>query len=269
MRRPGGASPTAPGDPTEPWPTAVPAWPASAGGWVRLTIVLAALFALFHGIAEGLGSDRGQHGPLIATVVVVAVLGADRRLSGEPLARCLQGLGLGAPRLRGLGTAAALCLLLLASVPLLFRSAGAEPTLLPGWALLLPGLFAQAGIAEEVLFRGFLFRRLRRGRSFRRAAGLAAIPFVLVHLLLLATLAPPVALASIALAAAISFPLAHLYELGGGTIWAPALLHFVVQGTVKVLDLDGVPPTVPVLWMLASATVPWAAFLVRRRPLPA
>ena len=36
----------------------------------------------------------------------------------------------------------------------------------PGWWWLLPGLFAQGGIAQEVLFRGYLFGRIRRGRSF-------------------------------------------------------------------------------------------------------
>jgi hypothetical protein len=30
-------------------------------------------------------------------------------------------------------------------------------------------------------------------------------------------------------------PLAHLFELGGATIWAPAILHFVIQATVKVV----------------------------------
>jgi hypothetical protein len=31
----------------------------------------------------------------------------------------------------------------------------------------------------------------------------------------------------------------RLYELGRATIWAPALLHFVVQGTVKSVHFDG------------------------------
>ena len=48
----------------------------------------------------------------------------------------------------------------------------------------LPGLFAQAGIAEELLFRGYLFGHLREGRSFWRAALLSMPPFLAVHLLL-------------------------------------------------------------------------------------
>jgi membrane protease YdiL (CAAX protease family) len=40
----------------------------------------------------------------------------------------------------------------------------------PGWTLLVGGLFAQAGIAEEVLFRVYLFRHIREGRAFWPAA---------------------------------------------------------------------------------------------------
>jgi membrane protease YdiL (CAAX protease family) len=43
-------------------------------------------------------------------------------------------------------------------------------------------------VAEEVLFRGYLFGHLRRGRSFWRAAVLSMLPFVCVHLLLFFTM---------------------------------------------------------------------------------
>ena len=84
------------------------------------------------------------------------------------------------------------------------------------------------------------------------------MPFVIVHLYLLATLPWPMALASVLLATIISFPLAHLFELGGKTIWPPALLHFTVQGAVKVLKLPG-DTLMPLVWIGASATVPWLA----------
>ena len=112
---------------------------------------------------------------------------------------------------------------------------GMTPAPYPGWISLLPGLFAQAGIAEEVLFRGYLFGHIRQGRTFWRAASLSMLPFVVVHLVLFFSMPWPIALASVVLAIVISFPLAYLYELGGNTIWAPALLHFVIQATVKVL----------------------------------
>ena len=72
----------------------------------------------------------------------------------------------------------------------------------------------------------------------------------------------PVALAAIVLAIVLSFPLAHLFELGGDTIWPPALVHFVVQGAIKVIDEPG--ELLPVAWMAASAALPLLVFLVPR-----
>ena len=66
-----------------------------------------------------------------------------------------------------------------------------------------------------------------------------------------------------------SFPFAHLYELGGSTIWAPALLHFVVQATVKIVAIDGEAATsFPLVWMAAAAVVPMLALLVPRLAEP-
>ena len=143
------------------------------------------------------------------------------------------------------------------------RTTGLAPAPYPGWLALLPGLFAQAGVAEEVLFRGYLFGRIRVGRSFWRAAALSMVPFVGVHLVLFISLAWPIALASVLLAVVISFPLAHLFELGGGTIWAPALLHFVIQATVKVAVFPHGGESFALAWMAASAIVPLLVFTVK------
>jgi membrane protease YdiL (CAAX protease family) len=117
------------------------------------------------------------------------------------------------------------------------------------------------------LFRGYLFRRLRQGRSFWKAALLAMIPFVVVHLFMFATLPWTIALAAVVLAIVISFPLTHLFELGRNTIWAPAILHFTVQGAIKVLELPG-DTLLPVVWMAASATIPYLAFFFQRFTAP-
>jgi hypothetical protein len=53
-----------------------------------------------------------------------------------------------------------------------------------------------------------------------------------------------IALAALVLAVVTSFPMAQLFELGGATIWPPARLHFVVQGTVKVVAVSGVSAAV-------------------------
>ena len=138
-------------------------------------------------------------------------------------------------------------------------------TFAPGWLWLLPGLFAQGGVAEEVLFRGYLFGRLRRGRSFWRATGLSMLPFVGVHLLLFFTMPWHIAMAALLLSVVLSIPLTYLFELGGATIWAPAILHFVVQSTVKIVAFaDAGASWFPLVWMAASALLPMAVLLVPR-----
>jgi membrane protease YdiL (CAAX protease family) len=215
------------------------------------------VFVLFHGSATFLGSDRGQAGVIVGAIVVAATLAAERLLFGQPLAAAARSVGLGHPRAAGLIAAATISFAILLVVPVFTGVTGTSAAFVPGWVWLLPGLFAQAGIAEEVLFRGFVFGRLRRGRSFFRAASLATIPFAAVHLLMFVTMPWPVASAALLLSLVLSFPLAALCELGGATIWAPAVVHFVVQGTIKVLNVAGEAAGVfPLVWMAASLLVP-------------
>jgi membrane protease YdiL (CAAX protease family) len=237
-----------------------------AGSWLRLLTGLALVFLLFQAAGQILGSDRGQAGIAIAALVLAGLVIVERWLFGTPPRRAACTLGLGRPDLRGIIAAGAVSGLLLLVMVALGMGRAQRSAMLPGWLALLPGLFAQGGVAEEALFRGYLFGRLLRGRSFRRAAALSMLPFLAVHLFLFATLPWPIALASLVLAAALSFPLAHLYVLGGCTIWAPALLHFVVQGALKVVAIPAEAATsVPVAWMAACATLPFLAFAVPRR----
>jgi hypothetical protein len=90
------------------------------------------------------------------------------------------------------------------------------------------------------------------------------VPFVGVHLILFLTMPWPIALASVLLSVIISFPLALLFELGGSTIWAPALLHFVIQGTAKVLVFSEGAESFALAWMAASATIPLLVFAADR-----
>lgn len=227
--------------------------------WLKLLAGLAAVFMLFQFLGHVFGSDRGQAGLVIAGAVIAALLIIEFALFERRPAAALRALGFGWPAAYGLSAALGACLVLLAIIPAHALLAGVRFTTLPGWLWMLPGLFAQAGIAEEALFRGYLFGRLRQGRGFWNAAALATLPFALVHLILFATMPWPVALAAMLLSIALSFPLARLFELGGGTIWAPALVHFTVQGTVKILDTQG-DAAFPLLWMAASALIPYLVF---------
>jgi membrane protease YdiL (CAAX protease family) len=234
--------------------------------WPRLLVGLVVVFALFQWVASALGSERGEAGLSVGLLVVGTTLLLERLFFRQPLAASARALGLGPPVRRGLLAAVALSLVLLFVIPVFAWATQASVTFYPGWSGLLLGLFTQAGLAEETLFRGYLFGHLRRQRSFWRASGLATIPFVVVHLLLFVTLPWPLALASILLAVVISFPLAYLFDLGGGTIWAPALVHFVVQGAIKIVVVSPEQAaTLPLVWIAASAVVPFVVFLLPQR----
>ena len=233
-----------------------------AADWFRLVLGLFLVFGLFHGSATILGSDRGQRGILVAILVVTATAMAEvfllRRQRGA-----VRRLGLGRPRSEGMVVAAGTASLLLMVGLLFVLARGLTPAFYPGWISLLPGLFAQAGIAEEVLFRGYLFGHVRVGRTFWRAAAVSMLPFVGVHLVLFMSMPWPIAFASVLLAVVISFPLAYLFELGGDTVWAPAFLHFVIQATVKVVVFAQGVESFAFAWIVASVLVPLLIFIVR------
>jgi len=239
----------------------------SSPRWTRLGLGLVAVFAVFQWSAVALGSDRGQAGLIVGALVVASTLAVERFAFGRALAPAARSLGLGRPRAAGMVMAAVVGVLLVLVVPVFVGVTGVSWTLTPRWPLLLPGLFAQGGIAEEILFRGYLYGHLRAGRSFWRAAWLATLPFVVVHLLLFVTMPWPIALAALLLSLVLSFPLARLFDLGGFTIWPPAIIHFVVQGTVKIVEVSGPgSPAFPLVWIAASAVIPMLVFVLGRRP---
>ncbi|HET9371022.1 MAG TPA: type II CAAX endopeptidase family protein [Vicinamibacterales bacterium] len=237
---------------------------ATPSAWIRLLTGFLAVFLLFDLSARALGSTRAQQGLLVGAIVLLATLGLERLVAGASWAGAVRSLGLGRPAARAMAAASAASVLLL-GVPAIAWMTGTSIELTPDWLALAPGFFAQAGVAEEVLFRGYLFGHLRHGRSFWRAAWLSMPPFVAVHLLMFVSTPSPIALASVLLATVTSFPLAWLFEIGGRTIWAPALVHAVIQGTIKVLVLPAADSVrFSLLWMVASALVPLVVFLVSR-----
>lgn len=232
------------------------------GQWPRMLFGLIVVFALFQWSASALGSFRGEAGVLVGVIVVVATLVAEKYLFRKSFKEAAKAIGLGRPKRFGMLAGVAVGAMLLLMVPLFLLQSGSRVSLYPGWLSLLPGLFFQAGIAEETLFRGYLFGHLRQRHTFWKAASFAAIPFVLVHLILFYSLPWSLAGASILLAIAMSFPLSKLFEIGGDTMWAPAIVHFVAQGAVKVIVVSGERAWMfPFFWISASALIPLTVFV--------
>jgi membrane protease YdiL (CAAX protease family) len=230
-------------------------------GWIRLLAGFAVLFAVLQGSAAALQSLHGEWGLVVAGAVLVTALLLQRALFAPTFRDAFRGLGLGPPRWRGVIAAALLCAALLLVYPAYLFMAGGFLTVTPNAAWLAIGLFMQAGIAEELAFRGYLYGAIRRGRTFWRAALLSILPFSFAHLYLFWTMAWPIALTALLLSVAISFPFARLYELAGRTIWAAALAHAVVQGAVKLLVIV-YQNYFLMIWMAASAVLLWLVFLV-------
>jgi membrane protease YdiL (CAAX protease family) len=226
---------------------------------MRLGASVLALFLLLHASATVLGSFRGEAGVAVTALVLAGTLIVQREVYGDTVARAGIAVGLGKPTPGSLWIALAIGFLLLLTIPAVAAATNERPSMYPGWPALLPGLFAQAGVAEETLFRGYLFGNLRRSHPFWKAAWISAGVFVAAHLLLFATMSWEIAAASTLLALAVSFPLSHLFELGGRTIWAPAIVHFVIQGGVKVVEMLGSPMAYQMSWLAACAAVPWLA----------
>jgi membrane protease YdiL (CAAX protease family) len=232
-----------------------------------VSIGFVALWLLLDRTAAMLGSTRGEMGLLVCLIVLIAAMLVEILATRASPVTVLSALGLDRAKSVGVLWSVAICAAMLCFYPFYAIATGVDLRLRPDWLMLLPGLFAQGGVAEEVVFRGFLFRHVRTGRSFHRAAILSSIPFIAVHLLLFLSMDFAIALAALLVAVSISFPLAWLFEKSGNSVWPPALVHFIVQGSIKLVDVPGEEFLVmAIAWMLLSASAPWAFFLVLRAP---
>lgn len=231
---------------------------------MRVAAAFVLVWIVFDRGAVLLGSTRGEAGLVVCALVIACALLAERVLTRAGARQAARALGFVRPTTRALTAAIVLSAALLGFYPLFAVVTGATIALRVDAALLAVGLAAQGGVAEELLFRGFLFRHVRQGRTFWRAAWLAAVPFVAVHLLLFLSLDFAVALAALLVALSLSIPLAWLFESAGGSIWPGAIVHAVVQGSIKLAVIDeDVFPTLALTWMVLSALAPWLFLFLR------
>ncbi len=216
--------------------------------------------------AATLGSFRGEWGVAVAAVTLAAIVATEMAVFRRSLRDAIGALGLGPAKRKVLLTSLAISAALLAMIPIYGIARGVPVSLMDGWWLLAIGIFAQAGIAEESVFRAYLFGHLREGRTFWRAAGIAAIPFVLVHLMGYLTMDPVLATVSLVVALSLTFPFSWLYEQAGNSIWPGAILHASIQGGIKLIVVpDADYLTLALLWLVVTAAVPWLVFGILRK----
>ena len=233
---------------------------------MRAAIAFVLMFFTFDRLAVSLGSTRGEAGLVVCAAVLALAIAAERWLTRARIGDCVRALGLGAPQGRALLASAGVSLALLACLPLLAALTGVELLARENATWLAVGMLAQGGVAEEVLFRGFMYRHLRSTRTFWRAATLSAVPFAAAHVPLLCTLDVSVALLALAMAIAWSFPLAWLFDRAGGSIWPGAILHGVAQAGIKLL-VDHSPEfqTLALAWVALGLAAPWLFFVLLRQ----
>jgi membrane protease YdiL (CAAX protease family) len=225
----------------------------------RLLLGFAALYGLLAGLAEI--DATGRYGLVILAAVVVAAVVVERLQEPVRPRDALRALGLGRPEPAAVAVALVVGALVLTVYPLVSRLTGASFALKPGWPWLLLGIFAFHGLAEELVWRGYAFDRLRRGRSFG-AAVVATMPLIAAtHLPVIAMSGITVGVAAMLVAAGTSLPLAKLYEQGRNTLWAPAIVHTGIDSFKLVVIPDDARLTFSLTLAAASITIPLLALI--------
>lgn len=180
----------------------------------------------------------------------------------------LAALGFGRPNPGALLAAGIIVAAMLAFFPLYSVATGTQFSLKADWLWVLVGAIALNGLAEETLFRGFVFGHLRQaGHSFRRAGLVSLLIFGAVHLYLFTSNPPVVALLATVLAVSAAFPFAFLYERAGKTIWAGVILH-VGAHAFRLVDIpEAQTLTVASVWILLQFGAVFLVFAFRNNLL--
>jgi membrane protease YdiL (CAAX protease family) len=202
---------------------------------------------------------------LIVTAAMLAVVFAIEGLAFHRTPpRALAALGYGRPEPSALLAAGIITVAMLAFFPVYSLATGTPFSLKSDWVWVLVGAIALNGIAEETLFRGFVFGHLRQaGLSFRRAGLFSLVTFGAVHLYLFTSNPFIVALLATLLALASAFPFAFLFERAGMVIWAGVILH-VAAHAFRLLDMpESQTLTVASAWILVQFGAVFLVFAFR------
>jgi membrane protease YdiL (CAAX protease family) len=208
------------------------------------------LIALFYGLGLLTSNfDWTWARILIGAITVGGVTIAWSLLTKAPLTQSFWEVGFGIPNWRVMGIAVLISALMLAFFPLYSGLVHVDLPLQNNWTWILIGIIIGVGIAEETLFRGYVFGFLREKRTFLKAATLSMILFAAIHLLLLLWLPLPVAIAALVLAIIAAYPSAYLFETANRTIWPSAILHSAALATNLFVIPADVMVSLSLLWI--------------------
>jgi membrane protease YdiL (CAAX protease family) len=239
--------------------------PRAAHDLGRIGFGFVVIYLIYFGSAFVFAALDPGLGALIRTLLTLfAVVGIETLWFKQSLGAAIRRLGFGLAPRRAFAAVLLAGAPLLAFFPIFSALTGTTFALPLGWMWTFLGYVAVSGIAEEVMFRAYLFGRLRAHRGFWRAGVLTLLCFSAVHVLLFLRVPVVVATAAIGLSAAVSLPMAYLFEHSRQSIWPVALLHSLAH-SLSVVGA-GAGALAPLAFMAVAAVAPWLVFvLVPRR----
>lgn len=203
--------------------------------------------------------------PVAAVMLTVALL-LEKLFWGRSPVAALCVLGFGGATWGTIGVAVILSALLLLFFPIFAWVTGATVRLKPDWWWIAIGALAVNGIAEETLFRAFVFGHLRRegtGKTFRQAALLSLPIFVAVHLIMFVQNPFVLGVLATLIALVAALPLAYLFEQAGFSIWPTVILHVVVH-VIRFMEIsEPFYVTAVLAWMILQVGAPFLIFAFR------
>lgn len=196
------------------------------------------------------------------SVVLFVLLAVEKWFFGNSFKHILQDLGLHKTRFVSIIPGVIIVLALLLLYPAFGHFLSTTITLHENWLPNLAGVCLTGGLAEEMFFRGFLFRRLRESMSFKKAILVSTMLFSAAHLLLFTYMDWAIALPSTILAVFMSIPLAWLFERADNTIWSPAMLHATIRTIGLVVTTSEANfMYMALIWMLGGMVIPYIVLL--------
>jgi membrane protease YdiL (CAAX protease family) len=185
------------------------------------------------------------------------VIAGEALIARARLRTAIGRLGFGAPAARAVLVSLIVGAMVITTFVVGAAAAGVHLELRSHWPAVLVASFLFHGLAEELVWRGFVFGRLRRTHTFRAAILLSMPLIALTHVPIIIANGWLVGALAVTTAAVTCAPLSYLYERGGRTVWVPAVVHGSI-GTWQIFERT-YPIQFKMIILLASIFVPQLA----------